>query len=410
MKIRVMQYLEKENIICSKQFGFRAGYSTSNAIVEMVDKVVHSLDNKLYTVAVFLDLRKAFDTVNRDIFVNKMERLGFRGSIFNWFKDYLTNRTIFTDVGCHSDIRALNIGLPQGTVSSPYCFSIYINDMHRCSDKLNFIHFADDTTVYMSGSNLEQLCTEINIELQKLSMWLRAKRLSLNTNKTNYMLFTHANVSNRPISINMEGVQINRTDTVKFLGVHLDDKLNYNNHVLSLSRKLSSISGMMRRISNFVPLCVLKKIYYSFFQSTLSYGIIVWGGCGTTNRNKIISVQNRALRLLSNLPQNVLHPLSFDDLYSLFILVEFYKYALDNKLSRHFHDYIASLKPDHRHNTRFATDDNFLFPRLLKTTSQKQFMYNAVKRYNKLPQHIRVAQNHIEFKKRLRDWMKSDKP
>ena len=282
--------------------------------------------------------------------------------------------------------------------------------MHRCSDKLNFVHFADDTTVYMSGSNLEQLCTEMNIELQKLSMWLRANRLSLNTNKTNYMLFTNANVSNRPISINMEGVQINRTDTVKFLDVHLDDKLNYNDHVLSLSRRLSSISGMIRRISNFVPLCMLKKIYYSFFQSTLSYGIIVWGGCGITIRNKIISVQNKALRLLSNLPQNALHPLSFDDLYSLFILVEFHKYVVDNKLSRHFHDYIASLKPDHRHNTRFATDDNFLFPRLLKTTSPKQFMYNVVKRYNKLLQHIRVAQNHKEFKKRLRDWMKSNKP
>ena len=154
MKIRVMQYLEKENIICSKQFVFRAGYSTSNAIVEIVDKIVHSLDNKLYTVVVFLDLTKVFDTVNRDIFVNKMERLSFRGSIFNWFKDYLTNRRIFTDIGCHSDVRALNIGLPQGTVSSPYCFSIYINDMHRCSDKLNFVHFADDTTEYASVSNL----------------------------------------------------------------------------------------------------------------------------------------------------------------------------------------------------------------------------------------------------------------
>ena len=132
----------------------------------------HSLiDDKLHTIAIFLDLSKAFDTVNKNIMLGKLELLGFRGIVRDWFESYLSDRRMYVDVsGSNSQIKTVNIGLPQGAVTPSWLFSLYVNDMHRCSNKLTFIHFADDTTVFMSGSNLERLCEEVSEELQKVDI------------------------------------------------------------------------------------------------------------------------------------------------------------------------------------------------------------------------------------------------
>ena len=132
-----------------------------------------------------MDLSRAFDTVNKPIMLNKLERMGIRGSVKSCFDRYLSDRRMAVHVGnCKSDTRILNIGLPQGAVTSPYIFSLYVNDMHKSSDKLEFIHFADDTTVFMSGSDFQALCGDISYELGKVWEWLKANRLSLNIKKT----------------------------------------------------------------------------------------------------------------------------------------------------------------------------------------------------------------------------------
>ena len=118
--------------------------------------------------------------------LGKLELLGFRGIVRDWFESYLSDRRMYVDVnGSNSQIKTVNIGLPQGAVTSPWLFSLYVNDMHRCSNKLAFIHFADDTTAFMSGSDLERLCEEVSQELQKVDEWMRANKLSLNVEKTN---------------------------------------------------------------------------------------------------------------------------------------------------------------------------------------------------------------------------------
>ena len=138
-------------------------------------------DNKLFTIAVCLDLSKAFDTVDRNIMVSKLERMGIRGVVRDWFESYLTDRRMFVSTGgANSDMKTVNIRLPQGSVSSPYLFSLYVNDMNKYSSKLNFVHFADDTTVFMSGKNLQSLCEEVSVELDKVWEWLKCNKLSLN--------------------------------------------------------------------------------------------------------------------------------------------------------------------------------------------------------------------------------------
>ena len=223
MKTRVDSYLKKEKIIYDKQYGFRSGCNTSDAVVEVVDKCVNGLDSGLFTIVVCLDLSKAFDTVNKNILISKMENMGFRGVVRDWFESYLSNRRMYVEIeGRKSLVKSLNIGLPQGSVSSPYLFSLYINEMKNSSNKLDFTHFADDTTVFMSGSSVESLCSNMNLELDKVSRWLKVNRLSLNIEKTQFMLITHCNTVDVPISVAIDGIELHKTDCVKFLGIYMD--------------------------------------------------------------------------------------------------------------------------------------------------------------------------------------------
>ena len=151
------------------------------------------LDWLLYTVTMFLDFSKAFDTINKTIMLRKLDRYGFRNDVTDFLNSYLSDRKMYVRVnGSDTTVRTTNfIDLPQGSVTSPCLYCLYINDMHRTSDKLNFIHFADGTTVYMSGRDLKALCENVCEELSKVDEWLKANRLSLNIDKTFFMIHTH---------------------------------------------------------------------------------------------------------------------------------------------------------------------------------------------------------------------------
>ena len=404
MKTRVNSYLEKEKIICDKQYGFRSGYNTSDAIVEVVDKCVNCLDDGLFTVVVCLDLSKAFDTVNKNILIRKMECMGFRGAVLDWFESYLTGRRMYVEIEGHkSVVKDLNIGLPQGSVSSPYLFSLYINEMKNSSDKLNFTHFADDTTVFMSGNDIETLCRDISFELDKVSRWLKVNRLSLNIEKTQFMLLTHRNAVGIPISVAIDGVELAKTDCVKFLGVLIDDRLSYKQHVLSTTKRLSSIIGIMRRVKPLVPSAVMRQIYFSMFHSILTYGVIVWGGCGKTSNLKICNVQERALKILRNMSPPILLPPVFDDVYKLSTLLQLHKYVHHRDFSEYFHTRILSLVPDHDHQTRFNLNNNLMQPAMRKTTTQKQFFNNVIKEWNKLPHSLKGISDGKKFKCQVKE-------
>ena len=169
IKSRASKYITDNNILYRNQFGFSSGCSTSDAILHITDDCVTALDNRLSTIAIFLDFSKAFDTVKKDIMLDKLDKLGFRGIIRDLFDSYLSDRRMYVEMkGCKSETKTLNIGLPQGSVSAPWLFNLYINDMHRSSDNLNFLHFADDTTIYLSGRDLTRLCEEVCMVLCKL--------------------------------------------------------------------------------------------------------------------------------------------------------------------------------------------------------------------------------------------------
>ena len=181
-------------------------------------------------ITVLLDFSKAFDTINRSILLEKLQHNGVRGTTNDWFASYLSNRNQRVNVGEHfSEFSNIDIGVPQGTVLAPLLFLIYINDMHNAVSEMQLIHFADDTTAVQTGSNLNNLINDVNIQLEKIDKWLCTNRLSLNISKTTYMI-----MSNRITHVNSDIIIrnniVSRSSSAKFLGIDIDDKLTFKPH------------------------------------------------------------------------------------------------------------------------------------------------------------------------------------
>ena len=177
---RLTSYINKHELLYSSQYGFRKGHSTQHAILEIVNDIQSNMNQRLLSCGVFIDLKKAFDTVNHDILLDKLNHYGFRGIINDWFSSYLKNRTQTTQVSHHvSDKAAVGCGVPQGSILGPLLFLLYVNDIHRCSNKLRFYLFADDTNILYADKNLRDLETIVNIELQNVYNWLTANKLTL---------------------------------------------------------------------------------------------------------------------------------------------------------------------------------------------------------------------------------------
>ena len=227
-----------------------------------------------------MDLFKAFDTVNHNLLLQKLyKNFGIRGKPLDLIKDYLQERYQYTSFnGINSETLKISCGVPQGSCLGPLFFLLYINDLPMSSN-FNITLFADDAYLALSSSDLETLERKTNIELCKVDRWFRQNRLSINYNKTFYMLFNKhlkKNLSsNFQLFFNQKLLQ--RQQAVKYLGITIDDKLNWHTQLKSISLQLARCSGVFYRLRNLIPIHILKMIYFSLVCSRLQYGILSWG-------------------------------------------------------------------------------------------------------------------------------------
>ena len=220
--IRMTSFIEKHNIINASQFGFRKGHSTIMPLLKFYDSVSNDIDNKKFSIGIFIDLKKAFDSLDHNILLSKLLHYGFRGPCHAWISDYLSSRSqsVFID-GTLSSSRLIKFGVPQGSILGPLLFILFINDIVSSSSILKFLLFADDTNLMYSHSNIETLFSTVNKELDKLATWFNLNRLSLNLNKTNYILFGYKRTRvPAHLSLTIDGTLILEVDHTKFLGIY----------------------------------------------------------------------------------------------------------------------------------------------------------------------------------------------
>ena len=301
MHKRLYEFLEFHNILFENQFGFRKKNSTIFALMEITERIKETIDNGKFGCGIFIDLKKAFDTANHKILLTKLEHYGVRGQLLKWFESYLTDRKQYVFYnGVSSDVKNISCGVPQGSVLGPLLFLLYINDLPNVSEKLKFFLFADDTNIYYESEDLQSMEKIVNEELKQLTLWLNVNRLALNISKTNFLIF---HVYNKPLQYNvtliMNKKAIMQKEHIKYLGVIIDCHLNWKQHILNISKKISRSIGIMYRLKEFMNTKMLLKIYYSLIYSHIVYGIQVWGSACDTELNKILTVQKKAVRLLT---------------------------------------------------------------------------------------------------------------
>ena len=248
---RTYTFLTENNQIYHSQYGFRAGHSCENAIGDLVSHVLKNQQQNKYTTSLFLDLSKAFDTLNHDLLLQKLEIYGVRGTALNWFCSYLSGRKLRVKIksndGCtnnYSKWHDYTHGTPQGSCLGPLLFLVFCNDLRLNLEYLSCIQFADDTTLYYADKSLDVLKCCIEHDLKIIMDWFRANSLTLNIEKTKYLLFAPTN-KKQTINLMIDNCIIKPSNHTKFLGVILDDKLEWTHHVKNILTKMKQNSSLM---------------------------------------------------------------------------------------------------------------------------------------------------------------------
>ena len=260
---RLYNFLTKFDVLFQHQFGFREKHSTILALIEITDNIKEELDRGHSVIGTYLDLSKAFDTVKHSILLDKLKFYGIRGLAYKWFEQYLTGRQQLTYInGTYSNFREINSGVPQGSVLGPLLFLLYVNDITSCVVNHKLRLFADDTNLFVSGKNLKDVFSTTQNILNNLINWFKDNQLTLNVEKTCYSVFTNKVVPHMTLSINNKVLK--REKSVKYLGMFLDEKLNWNSHIDYICTKLIQLAGASSYISQFIHKNNVLQIYYAY--------------------------------------------------------------------------------------------------------------------------------------------------
>ena len=288
---------------------FSITHSTALALSQATNHWLMNIDNGSMNSVVFLDIRKAFDTIDHQILIKKLSQYGIQDDELNFFESYLENRTQCCSVnGKLSDRQKIEYGVPQGSILGLLLFIIYMNDLPLFVTNAQISMYADDTSLYNNIKSVSEIKDNLIPVFLKICDWLRSNKLSLNTIKTEFMVTGSQNKLNNtdsdpvttPYHISIDGFAIKRTKAVKYLGLVVDDALTWSQHIDYISSKIAPGVGILKRTRSFLPKQSLLTLYKSMIQPYFRYCNIVWGQCNETLLDRLQTLQSRAARVIAN--------------------------------------------------------------------------------------------------------------
>ena len=298
---RLTCHMELNDHIYAKQFGFRKHHSCVNAVQTFIGNVLEGFDKNMMCLSVFIDLKKAFDTVHHNVVLDKLKHMGILGKELMWFESYLSGRSQYVDInGNLSEELIVSTGVPQGSLMGVLLFQIVINDLRNALKHTTGILYADDTTIFAIGNNPYCLEKKVEADLQSVSMWLSANYLSLNVTKTKYMIMKPDTLQSFPFELRVNGTKIEQTHCLKFLGMLIDDKCTWSKHCEHLISKLKKLNFVINRLKDYIPSGCMRDLYFAHFHSHLSFGITLWGNSILkAQMDEIYKLQKRSVRIIT---------------------------------------------------------------------------------------------------------------
>ena len=394
---RLLEFINKNDILYNKQFGFRKKHSTTLAILSITDSIKSAIENNNYSCGIFLDLSKAFDTVNHQLLLSKLDHYGIRGLVGSWFSSYLNNRKQFVSLGsiC-SETLPISCGVPQGSVLGPILFLLYINDMSNSSTLLSFHLFADDSNLFYSNKSLLTLEATINNELLNVYSWLCANKLSLNIEKSNFIIFHTIQKKVHEVSIAINDKPIKQEKQLKYLGVMIDSHMNWKAHISYICNKIKRSIGIISKARHYINLETLTSLYYSLIYPYLIYGIVIWGHAYKSVLTPLFILQKKAIRLMTfshyynhSTPLFLrLRILKLEDLVYLHTSLFMYDFH-ENNLPSIFNNFFVSVKQRHSYNTRLASKSSYSLPKVRTNYGLLNIKFVGAKIWNSIDESLK---------------------